>query len=67
MKYRELIEALKELNEDELEMTATIYSKNDDTYFIVEFTDRQEDHTLLLNNDVIERDHPIMIVNDKCC
>ena len=59
MTYKQLLAALKELSEDELELTATIYSKNDDQYWIAEFTDRSK------FDDVIERDHPIIVFNDK--
>ena len=59
MTYKQLLSALKELSEDELELTATIYSKNDDQYWIAEFTDRSK------LDDAIERDHPIIVFNDK--
>ena len=56
---KELLAALKELSKDELELTATIYSKNDDQYWIAEFTDRNK------FDDAIERGHPIIVFNDK--
>ena len=58
MNYKELLEALTELNEEELQLTATIYDKTDDTYFIVEFTDRTKE------DDTIDKDHPVIVIND---
>ena len=56
--YRQLLEALLELSQEELDMHVTIYDKTKDEYYPLNYTDKTED------NDVLDADHPIMIIND---
>ena len=56
--YRELLEALQELSEEELDKTATIYDKTFEAYIAIDYTDKTWD------DDVIEANHPIIIIND---
>ena len=56
--YRELLEALKELSEEQLDKTATIYDKSFDAYMPIDYTDTTWD------DDVLEANHPIIVIND---
>ncbi len=56
--YRELLKALKELTEEELDMTATIYDKTFDAYMPIDYTEKTVD------DDVLEAYHPIIVIND---
>ena len=55
--YRELLEALQELSEEELDMTATIYDKTFDAYMPIDYTDKT------VGDDVLDECHPIIIIN----
>jgi hypothetical protein len=57
--YRELLEALKELTEEELDMTATIYDKTFDAFIPIDYTEKTVDE-----DDVLEACHPIIVIND---
>ena len=56
--YRELLEALKELSEEQLDKTATIYDKSFDAYMPIDYTEKTEE------DDVLEADHPVIVIND---
>ena len=56
--YRQLLEALQELSQDELDMHATVYDAANEEYYSLNYTDRSE------GDDVLDPDHPIMTVND---
>lgn len=56
--YRELLKALKELTEEELDMTATIYDKTFDAYMPIDNTEKTAD------DDVLDANHPIIVIND---
>ena len=56
--YRELLEALQELSEEELDKTATIYDKTFEAYIAIDYTDKTVD------DDVIEACHPVIVIND---
>ena len=56
--YRELLEALQELSEEELDKTATIYDKAFDTYMPIDYTEKTTD------DFVLEACHPIIVIND---
>ena len=57
--YRELLEALQELPEHDLDKTATIYDKTFDAYMPIDYTETTVD-----DDDVLEPYHPIIVIND---
>ena len=54
--YRELLEALQKLSEEELEMNVTIHHVYPDNYYPVERIARSEEGAL-------DKDHPILVVS----
>ena len=56
--YRELLEALQELPEHDLDKTATIYDKSFDAYMPIDYTEKTVD------DDVLDAYHPIIVIND---
>ena len=56
--YRELLEALQELPEHDLDKTATIYDKTFDAYMPINHTDKT------VNDDVLDVHHPVIVIND---
>ena len=58
--YRELLNALLELSEEELDMTATVYdgSHEWDTYYPITSTDKT------VELDVLDEGHPVIVSND---
>ena len=56
--YKQLLEALQELSEEELQLTATIYNVENDAFAPVEYTDKTK------CDDVLESDHPVIAIND---
>jgi hypothetical protein len=56
--YRELLEALKKLTDEDLDKTATIYDKTFDAYMPIDYTETTVD------DDAIEAYHPVIVIND---
>ena len=56
--YRQLLTALQELSSDELDMHVTIYDRGREVYHPLNYTGKCE------GDDVVDADHPIMIIND---
>ena len=56
--YRELLEALQELPEHDLDKTATIYDKTFDAYMPIDYTETTTD------DDVLDAHHPVIVIND---
>ena len=56
--YRQLLEVLQELSSDELDMHVTIYDRGREVYHPLNYTGKCE------GDDVVDADHPIMIIND---
>ena len=56
--YRQLLAALQELSQDELDMHVTIYDRGREVYHPLNYTGKCE------GDDVVDADHPIMIIND---
>ena len=56
--YRDLLEALQEFSSDELDMHVTIYDRGREVYHPLNYTGKCE------GDDVVDADHPIMIIND---
>ena len=56
--YRDLLKALQELPEEQLDKTATIYDKSFDAYMPIDYTEKTEE------DDVLEADHPVIVIND---
>jgi len=56
--YRDLLEALQELSSDELDMHVTVYDRTNEVYHTLNYTGRCE------GDDVVDADHPILIIND---
>jgi len=56
--YRQLLTALQELSSDELDMHVTIYDRGREVYHPLSYTGKCE------GDDVVDADHPIMIIND---
>ena len=56
--YRQLLEALQEFSSDELDMHVTIYDRGREVYHPLSYTGKCE------GDDVVDADHPIMIIND---
>ena len=56
--YRQLLEALQEFSSDELDMHVTIYDRGREVYHPLNYTGKCE------GDDVVDADHPIMIIND---
>ena len=56
--YRDLLEALQELSSDELDLHVTIYDIQREVYHPLNYTGKCE------GDDVLDADHPIMIIND---
>ena len=54
MTYRELLAALSELSNEELDLTATVYVSSFDEYFAIEHGNRCRD-------GVLDEDYPIMV------
>ena len=57
--YRELLEALQELPEHDLDKAATIYDKTFDAYIPISHTDKTVE-----DDDVLDPYHPIIVIND---
>jgi len=57
--YRQLLEALQELSQDELDMHVTVYDSTNEEYYPLNYTGKCE------GDDVLDTDHPIMIINDS--
>ena len=65
--FRDLLEALKELNEEQLDMTATICDYESDEFYPVEFTSNSDDIVIeddgLPGTDRLGVDnHPIIVI-----
>ena len=65
--FRDLLEALKELNEEQLDMTATICDYKSDEFYPVEFTSNSDDIVIeddgLPGTDRLGQDnHPIIVI-----
>jgi len=56
--YRQLLTALQELSSDELDMHVTVYDRTNEVYHPLNYTGKCE------GDDVLDADHPIMIIND---
>ena len=56
--YRDLLEALQEMSSDELDLNVTIYDMQREVYHPLNYTGKCE------GDDVLDADHPIMIIND---
>jgi len=56
--YRDLLQALQEMSSDELDMHVTIYDRGREVYHPLNYTGKCE------GDDVVNADHPIMIIND---
>ena len=56
--YRDLLKALQELSSDELDMHVTIYDFASEEYYALNYTGKTE------GDDVLDANHPIMIIND---
>ena len=56
--YRQLLEALSELSQEELDMNVSIYDSTNEEYYPLNYTAKTE------VDDVLDADHPIMVVND---
>lgn len=56
--YRDLLEALQEMSSDELDLHVTIYDRGREVYHPLNYTGKCE------GDDVVDADHPIMIIND---
>jgi len=56
--YRDLLQALQEMSSDELDMHVTIYDRGREVYHPLNYTGKCE------GDDVVDADHPIMIIND---
>ena len=56
--YRQLLEALLELSQEELDMHVSIYDFTNEVYYPLNYTGKCE------GDDVLDADHPIMIIND---
>ena len=56
--YRQLLEALLELSQEELDMNVSIYDFTNEVYYPLNYTGKCE------GDDVLDADHPIMIIND---
>ena len=56
--YRDLLEALQKLSSDELDLHVTIYDIQREVYHPLNYTGKCE------GDDVLDADHPIMIIND---
>ena len=56
--YRQLLEALLELSQEELDMNVTIYDFTNEEYYPLNYTGKTE------GDDVLDANHPIMIIND---
>jgi len=56
--YRQLLAALQELSQDELDMHVSVYDGTNEEYYSLNYTGKCE------GDDVLDADHPIMIIND---
>jgi hypothetical protein len=56
--YRQLLAALQELSQDELDMNVSVYDSTNEEYYPLNYTGKCE------GDDVLDADHPIMIIND---
>jgi len=56
--YRQLLEALLDLSQDELDMHVSVYDMTNEEYYPLNYTGKCE------GDDVLAADHPIMIIND---
>ena len=56
--YRQLLEALQELSSDELDMHVSIYDSTNEVYYPLNYTGKCE------GDDILDAEHPIMIIND---
>jgi len=56
--YRDLLQALQEMSSDELDLHVTIYDMQREVYHPLNYTGKCE------GDDVLDADHPIMIIND---
>ena len=56
--YRDLLEALQEFSSDELDMHVTVYDRGQEAYHQLNYAGKCE------GDDVVDADHPIMIIND---
>lgn len=56
--YRQLLEALQELSQEELDMHVSIYDATNEEYYPLNYTSKTE------VDDVLDADHPIMVIND---
>ena len=56
--YRQLLEALQELTEDELDLSVTLYDSQREEYYPLNYCGKTE------GDDVVDHDHPILIFND---
>ncbi len=55
MTYKDLLEILSELNEEQLNMDVTVYDSIDDEFFPI-------DEILTAENDVLDKDHLYFII-----
>ena len=56
--YKQLLEALLELSQEELDMHVTIYDFTNEEYYPLNYAGKSE------GDDVLDANHPIMIIND---
>jgi len=56
--YRQLLEALLELSQEELDLNVAIYDSSREEYYQLNYTGKTE------GDDFLDTDHPIIIVND---
>ena len=56
--YRQLLEALCELTEEQLGLHVTVYDFQKEEYYPLNYTGTTE------GDDVVDDEHPILIIND---
>ena len=56
--YRDLLHALQEMPSDELDMHVTVYDQTNEIYHPLNYAGKCE------GDDVVDADHPILIIND---
>ncbi len=57
--YRQLLEALQELTEDELDLSVTLYDLQREEYYPLDHCNKTKEA------DVLDSDHPILIFNNS--
>tara|TARA_X000001388_G_scaffold66086_1_gene52798 strand:+ start:86 stop:283 length:198 start_codon:yes stop_codon:yes gene_type:complete len=56
--YRQLLEALWELTEEQLDLNVTIYDFQNEEYYPLNYT------STTVGDDVVDDEHPVLIIND---